>query len=162
MADKQTEPAARPGGTWVLLILLALVAYQVYSGVALKKVGVPGVFEVDFADRPAPPPVAIPVASRVFVIGRWKVDQAIGQVSGDTTITYGADGTFTGTATQFVGDVGQKQKTRGRWNFEKQTSDTFRLNVQFDDGAAWTGTFKILDQDRIHNVDQNYVAVRMK
>ncbi len=39
--------------TWfVAVVLLALVVYQVYSGLALKKVGIPGVFEVEFADQP--------------------------------------------------------------------------------------------------------------
>lgn len=36
---------------WIVsLILLFLVCYQVYSGIVLKKVGVPGLFEVEFAD----------------------------------------------------------------------------------------------------------------
>ena len=39
--------------TWFLaIVLLGLVVYQVYSGLALKKVGIPGVFEIEFADQP--------------------------------------------------------------------------------------------------------------
>lgn len=36
---------------WVVsLIFLILISYQVYSGIVLKKIGVPGVFEVEFSD----------------------------------------------------------------------------------------------------------------
>lgn len=49
MAGKSTKPTSAL--TWLVAIfLLALVAYQVFSGFVLKKVGVPGLFEIEFAE----------------------------------------------------------------------------------------------------------------
>ncbi len=36
------------------IVLLGFVGYQLYSGIALRKVGVPGVFEVEFATDGGP------------------------------------------------------------------------------------------------------------
>jgi|SRR6266851_515763 len=101
-------------------------------------------------------------ASRDFIIGRWQVEQASGEVSGGTVVDYEADGTFTGSMTSFVGGIGQKERTSGRWDFEKLSRDRFRLKIRFENQTTWLGTFKIIDQDHIHNIDQNYVAVRSK
>ncbi len=95
------------------------------------------------------------------MVGRWQVEQAYGEVSGGTIIDYESDGTFSGTMTTFVGGVGQKQPTSGYWNIKKLSRDTFRLQLEFENEQAWTGTFKIIDKDRIHNKDQNYIAVRV-
>jgi hypothetical protein len=36
---------------WVtVIVVLAIIGYQLYSGFALKKIGVPGLFEVEFAE----------------------------------------------------------------------------------------------------------------
>ena len=144
----------------IALCLLALVAYQLHSGGTLKKVTMPGVFGIDFADQPAAAPT--PEVSRDFIIGRWQVDQVFGQISGGTVVTYDPDGTFTGSDTIFTNDVGVKQSVTGHWNYEKLTKDTFRLKIEFSNSAPWQGTFKILDPDHIHNTDENYVAVRLK
>ena len=103
-----------------------------------------------------------PMASRDFIIGRWQVELDSGEVSAGTVTNYHADGTFTGLATNFVGGSGEKQRTSGRWKFEKLSSDTFRLTLWHDDESTWLGTFKIIDQDHVHNIDQNYVAVRIR
>jgi hypothetical protein len=100
--------------------------------------------------------------SRSFMIGRWQVEQAAGDVSGGTLMDYDDDGTFSGTMTTFVGGVGEKQHTAGYWNFQKLSKDTFRLRLQFDNQSTWVGTFKIIDHDHIHNIDQNYIATRSK
>jgi hypothetical protein len=47
---------------FVVIALLTLATYQVYLGVVVRKLGIPGVFEIEF-DRPSPatvPPVATP------------------------------------------------------------------------------------------------------
>lgn len=45
------SPKLRAPLTWfVAAVLLGFVAYELYSGIALKKVGIPGVFEVEFAE----------------------------------------------------------------------------------------------------------------
>ena len=36
----------------IALLLLAIVGYNVYSGVAIRKLGIPGIFEVEFGDKP--------------------------------------------------------------------------------------------------------------
>lgn len=150
------------GGKWVILILLALVAYQIYSGVALKKIDVPGLFEISFADKPNTVLDEQPEITRDFFIGRWQVVQDYGSVSGGSIIDYQGDGRFIGKITQFEGSNGQKQVTKGRWDFEKLSKENFRLQLVFDNQLTWLGNFKMIDQDHIHNIDQNYIAVRMK
>ncbi len=107
-------------------------------------------------------PDAKPRVSTDFFVGRWQVDQAQGQTSGGTVIDYNADGRFSGTMTQFVGEGGQRASTSGRWDFEKLSDDSFRLRLDFDNSEHWQGTFRVLDANRIHNIDANYVAVRMQ
>jgi hypothetical protein len=101
-------------------------------------------------------------ASRNFVVGRWQVEQLSGSRSAGSVADYQDDGTLTGSVTQFVNGFGQKQLVAGCWNFEKVSKDTFRLQVRFNNQSTWQGTFKILDQDHIQNIDENYVSVRMK
>jgi hypothetical protein len=48
------ESAASPRLlTIALLAVLAMVAYELYAGVALKKIGIPGVLELELGDKPA-------------------------------------------------------------------------------------------------------------
>jgi hypothetical protein len=101
-------------------------------------------------------------ASRDFMIGRWQVEQASGEVSGGSLMDYEENGTFTGSMTVFVNGSGQKQSRTGSWDVQKLSKDTFRLRLEFDDDTTWVGKFKIIDADRIHNIDQNYIAVRSK
>jgi hypothetical protein len=100
--------------------------------------------------------------SREFFVGRWQVEQTIGQVSGTTVIDYEEDGTFSGWMSQFANGVGQKVPVAGRWNYERLSKDRFRLYIQFPDGSAQQATFKIQDRNHILNTDQNYVAVRLE
>jgi len=113
-------------------------------------------------DSPKPEQTTLTEASRNFIIGRWLVDQASGEFSGGTVMDYEEDGTFSGSTTIFVGGVGQKQHTAGNWNLEKLAKDKFRLKLRFDNQTTWVGTFKIIDRDHIHNIDQNYIASRSK
>jgi hypothetical protein len=160
MTNKSKGPKLTPFVMIVLALgVLALVAYQVHSGVAMKNVGLLGM-KINFADKPAAQPR--PEASREFVVGHWQVEQANGQLSGATSIDYLNDGNFSGTMMAFVGGNGVKQPTSGQWKFEKLSADTFRLRVTFDNHSTWQGTFRIFDQDHIQNIDENYVAVRVK
>ena len=99
--------------------------------------------------------------TRGFIIGRWQVDQVFGEISGESLMDYREDGTCNGKVAQFQGDVGKRVPQAGHWKFIKLTKDSFQLEIKFDNGAQWTGTFKILDQDHIHNIDENYVAMRI-
>lgn len=62
---------------FVAIVLLALVAYELYSGLVFKKVGVPGIFEIEFADRPRPELAehrkALPECD---ITNAWKIVQA--------------------------------------------------------------------------------------
>lgn len=102
------------------------------------------------------------VSSREFMLGRWQVEQAAGQMSAGTVIDYQANGRFSGWATQFVGGSGRKMPLTGQWFFDKLSKDTFRLKILSDDQSTQEATFRIVDQDRVHNIDQNYDAVRVK
>ena len=107
-------------------------------------------------------------ASRDFVVGRWQVEQTVGlvtgesvrSVSGGSEVTYQDDGKFIGSLR--INETGQKRLVAGHWDFARLSKDTFRLKVQFDDQTIWLGVFQIVDQDRIHNIEQNYDALRMK
>lgn len=181
----ETQERSAPSNliAFVALALLALVAWQIYSGVTLKKVGVPGVFEVELSDKPSavaapaassaqaasvalsnPPsqPAPRPALSRESFGGRWRVDQTIGGASAESVIDYNNDGTFNGWMTQFNGGFGQRVPVQGRWNVDILNGDTFRLTVVYANFARQQATFKVLDDDHIQNIDQNYVAVRVR
>lgn len=102
--------------------------------------------------------------SRDFMVGRWQAEQepTAGVLSGGSVLDFLDDGTFDGTATTFVVGIGRKQRLAGRWDFEKLSKETFRLKLRFDNQSTWLGTFKIIDQDHIHNVKENYISVRIK
>ena len=57
MAENQTSEDNSSGSllTPVVVVLLIFVGYQIYSGVTLKKVGVPGLFEIEFAEKESNP-----------------------------------------------------------------------------------------------------------
>jgi hypothetical protein len=107
------------------------------------------------------PQPAAPEASRSFVVGRWQVQQANAGLEGDTFVDYGEDGRFTGKLDSFRNGNGNRQPVSGMWQFEKLEKDQFRLGVTFDNGQQWKSTFRILDHEHIHNLDENYVAVRV-
>jgi len=47
MADSSRETSIK----WVVTVaFLILIAYQVYNGVHLRKLGIPGILEVEFGD----------------------------------------------------------------------------------------------------------------
>jgi hypothetical protein len=86
----------------------------------------------------------------------------LGQASAGTLMDYQADGTVTGSETQFINGFGQRIPITGRWSFEALSVNTFRLGLQLQNQPPWQGTFKILDHNHIHNIDQNYIAVRVE
>ncbi|HVF28904.1 MAG TPA: hypothetical protein VM943_11725 [Pyrinomonadaceae bacterium] len=47
-SDKPSEKSWKPANTFFALLLLALVGYNLYSGLAVKKLGLPGLFEIEF------------------------------------------------------------------------------------------------------------------
>jgi hypothetical protein len=49
----------------------------------------------------------------------------------------------------------------GQWRFARLARDKFRLTVRFSNGQEWNGDFTIINRDRIHNIDENYDAVRV-
>jgi hypothetical protein len=103
-----------------------------------------------------------PEASRDFMVGRWQVDQTYGETSIRTLVNYEDDGTYHGSTTTSVGGKGESVPWTGNWTLDKLSKDTFRLKLLVKNKVAWEGTFKIIDHDRIHNIDQNYDAVRSK
>jgi len=108
------------------------------------------------------PPEPAPVASDDFFVGRWRVDQEIGTVSGENVVDYYRNGRFEGRSIAGSGNQGQKKLESGKWELEKLSDRTFRLTLMNDDGTHWTGKFKILDQNHIQNIDENYVAERFE
>jgi len=144
----------------VFALVSVVVIYAIVSGLILQKVGIPGLFELDFAS-PAQPQ-AVPVASRDFVLGQWQlqINPAGGNVTMGTSITYYADGTLTGTGTQFVNNQGVQVPLSGTWTFEKLSDREFMLSATIN-GSFYQNRFVIFDANHIQNEDQNYVAVRV-
>jgi len=106
-------------------------------------------------------PSATPEATRQFVIGYWQVEQKIPNAEGGSSIDYLEDGTFSGTQEIFTNGRGRRGQVKGSWNFMRLGKDQFRMALNFDNGTRWQGTFKILDNNRIYNIDENYVSVRV-
>ena len=177
------ENAASPRLLTIALIaVLAMVAYELYAGVALKKVGIPGVLELELGDKPSaaaapattaslapavvatqPAPPARPALTRESFGGRWRAQRSVGGYNEETVVDYHNDGTFSGWEQQFINGYGQRVPTQGRWNVEVLSPDTFRLTVAAPSGYPSQATeFRVLDQDHVQNVQENYVAERVK
>ncbi len=107
------------------------------------------------------PQPGTPEASREFVVGRWQVEQASLGAEGGSFVDYGDDGRFTGKQEVFVNGQGVRQPVSGTWTFARLAKDQFRMELKLDNGQPWKGTFRILDRDHIHNLGENYVAVRV-
>ena len=104
-----------------------------------------------------------PVASRDYFLGRWRVEQSFDWASGTNEVDYFDNGRFEGVELDVLqGNQGRKIHHSGKWEFEKLSDQTFRLTLRNDDGTVWTGKFRVLDQNHIHNTDMNYVAERVE
>jgi len=121
----------------------------------------------DPAPAPQPQPAVQDIeASREFFIGHWQVNQEIssenGMVTGTVTTNYYENGRFEGYELDVVGNQGQKVPQSGNWQVEILSRQNFRLSLRYDNGFSWTGTFRIVDRNHIHNIDANYDAVRVE
>jgi hypothetical protein len=163
--ESETRPkfALRPNIIAILAIgLLLLIAYQVYNGLAFQEIGF-GQFSIKFAQPALKTPEALD-ASRDFFVGRWQVEHQIGGYSGysdATIIDYFDDGSFSGSGQSFQGENGRRMSVLGQWGFSRLARDKFRLTVRFPNGQEWNGDFTIINHDRIHNINENYDAVRV-
>lgn len=125
---------------------------------ALLLIGVAG-FGYAILNQRSPSP--IPEATRQFVVGRWQTEQKAVGIEGGSCIDYLEDGTFSGRQQAFKDGKGQRGQVNGSWDFAKLSKDEFRMTLNFDNGNRWQGTFKILGLDRIENIDDNYISVRI-
>lgn len=100
-------------------------------------------------------------ATRDFFVGRWQVNQETAAGSGMNTVDYYDNGKFEGHALVVSGMQGRNIGESGTWQVEILSAQSFRLKLQFDNGTEWTGKFKIIDKDHIHNLDENYIAERV-
>lgn len=121
-------------------------------------VGVAG-FGYSLMNKKTPEP--IPEATREFAIGRWQVEQKVGDLEGGSYIDYNVDGSFSGKLQQFYQGQGRRVPVHGQWFLDKLSKDEFRVSWKFDDGSQSQAVFKILDRNRVQNIDENYVSVRV-
>jgi hypothetical protein len=143
----------------VMVGMLVLIAYQVYNGLMFQEFRF-GPFSLSFFP-PSPRPPETPDASREFFVGRWQVEQQNAVFRGATFMDYFEDGSFSGLEEAFQGDTGRRVDRTGEWEFARLAKDRFRLILKFSDGRQWNGDFTIVNRDRIHNVHENYDAVRV-
>ena len=61
----------------------------------------------------------------------------------------------------FANGQGGRKPVSGERDVDIPSRDTFQLYLHFDTGEQWQGNFRIMGRDRIHNMDENYVAVRV-
>jgi hypothetical protein len=160
-SDKAQSKFALPLNVSSILVIgvLMLIAYQVYNGLMFQEIGF-GQFSVKFA-QPSPKGTEAVEATREFFLGRWQVEQQNAAFRGATFADYFDDGSFTETAELFQGDTGRRVAVVGQWEFAKLGKDRFRLALKFSDGRQWNGDFTIVNRDRVHNVNENYDAVRV-
>ena len=102
-----------------------------------------------------------PEVTRDYLVGRWQVEQKVGGLEGGSYVDYLDDGSFSGRQEVFVDGQGERVNVSGTWAFSKLDRDQFRLELNLDSGEHWRGVFRILGPDRIHNKDENYIAVRV-
>ena len=100
-------------------------------------------------------------ASREFIVGRWQVEQVVAGGEGGSFVDYGDDGKFTGKQEVFVNGNGGRQPVGGTWHFGKLAKDQFRMDWCLTMAGSGTATFRILDHEHIHNLGENYVAIRV-
>jgi hypothetical protein len=74
---------------------------------------------------------------------------------------YFENGRFEGVEDQFIQGQGRRQKISGTWEAARLATDKFSLSVNFEGAGAWQGNFRIVDHDHIHNMTENYDAVRV-
>jgi hypothetical protein len=141
-----------------LVVVVIFVASQLYLGLTIEEIGIPGILTIKLTGPRGPQRIQL---TRDFIVGNWRAKQDFDQFSRETIINYRADGTFTGNATVFQGGLGQKQFIQGRWHFVKVSDESFQLTlVSYDSQQSVADTFKIIDKNKVHNIQQNYIAVR--
>lgn len=150
-----------------MCLILGIVAMTFFKGAPVRArvlvfamlfLGVAGFGYAILNQRSSSP---IPEATRQFISGRWQVEQKVAGIEGGSFVDYSEDGSFSGKQEAFIGGQGTRVQVSGSWNFTKLATDQFRLSLNFDNGNQWQGTFRILSPDRIHNIDENYDAVRV-
>jgi len=179
MAENQNQGGfnARPFVVFVVLVILAMVVYQFLTGGVFKEVTIANLFHIIFVTptptpsispqpvvtvTPTPTPVSRVELSRDFVVGTWRAEREDEDAAIGTDIDFEEDGRFSGQTMQFVGAVGQRAAAAGSWKFQKLSNNSFRLTMRYDNQLTDTATFKVIDENRVHNIKENYIAVRIK
>jgi hypothetical protein len=142
----------------VVVIVFLFVAWQLYLGLTIEEIGIPELLTIKLRQPPGKGQTV--VISQDFIVGRWRVKQNFGQASNETIIDYRPDGTFTGEANGFQGGIGQRQFIQGQWYFDKISDESFQLTISSYNQQPVVSTFKIIDQNKVHNINQNYIAIR--
>jgi hypothetical protein len=108
------------------------------------------------AQPTAPPlrPLEIPKITPDFMVGCW-------QVGRQSRLDFFDDGRFSGLAAESPGSLPMNMPVSGRWKLISLDDNKFRLIWEFADGRQWQRDFIILDRNRIHNIEENYVADRV-
>ena len=101
-----------------------------------------------------------PEVTREFIVGRWLVEQKFGDVEGGSYIVYNDDGSFKGMTEYFYQGSGKRIPVGGQWRMVQLSKDEFRITLKYDAGNQYQAVFKIIDKNRVQNVDENYLAVR--
>lgn len=78
-----------------------------------------------------------------------------------SSITYFEDGTFSGTYDSFVKGQGGRTQLKGTWELTPLATNKGLLALKFNHGKQWQGTFKVINRNLTHNIEENYDSVRI-
>jgi hypothetical protein len=177
MSDSEPESKSGlpPKVSWILAIgFLALVGYQVFTGVVFQKIGF-GPMSIEFG-TPSPRPMT----TRQFLVGHWSGSGYLGQMD----VEYNQEGTISGwrlSSDKPFGMSGVRSQRwfDGEWDFTPVNDSQFRLTVRLNrggpqsgapaEGGDWLleqfpleGTFGIRDQNHIRFLGkQDYILERV-
>jgi len=103
----------------------------------------------------------MPENPRDLIVGQWQNGQRIGDIEADSVITYFEDGTFSGAEDSFIKGQGGRKQVMGTWEFTQLAPNKIRIALKFDDGKQWQGSFRIINRNRAHNIEENYDSIRI-
>jgi len=96
-----------------------------------------------------------------LIVGQWQNGQKIGAIEAGSIITYSEDGSFSGIEESFVNGQGGRIQVKGTWELMQLGPDKARITLKYNEGKQWKGTFKFINSNRTHNIEENYDSVRI-
>jgi hypothetical protein len=112
-----------------------------------------------------PPPVPVAEQYKRLLVGTWQVQTTDHYgLTTNTTLTYNADGTYSGVVTQSYQGISVPQPTNGTWTVQPVSESKFSLTVApagRNMGGPATAVLRVLDGNNLYNDTDRYQARRV-